>query len=142
MNYFLAKAEPNGDFSIDDLERVNIEPWTGVRNYQAIGVIKSMKIGDYVYFYHSQKERCIAGLMKVISTPEKDMHDERNISWFVNMQFVENYPVEERITLQQIKESGLFADFALVRNSRLSVMQCPQEFVEWMNIQVERDAKK
>src|SRR5690606_41620619 len=32
--YWLMKSEPT-DFSIDDLQRVGTEPWTGVRNYQA-----------------------------------------------------------------------------------------------------------
>jgi predicted RNA-binding protein with PUA-like domain len=133
MNYFLAKAEPEGDFSIDDLERVGIEPWTGVHNYQALQYIKSWQIGDKVFMYHSQKEKTIAGLMEVVSNPEKDLNDERGISWFANLKFVEKYPIEKRVTLKQIKDSGLFDDFLLVRNSRLSVLPCPIEFVNWIN---------
>ena len=40
--------------------------------------------------------------------------------------------VEPPVTLRQVKESGQFADFALVRQSRLSTMAVPQAFVDWL----------
>jgi predicted RNA-binding protein with PUA-like domain len=132
MKYFLAKSEPEGDFSIEDLQRVGVEPWTGIHSYQAIGVLKTWEVGDKIFMYHSVKNSCIAGLMEVVSVPEKDMNDTRGISWFANVKFIENYPIEKRISLKTIKESSLFNDFALVRQSRLSVMLCPQEFVDWV----------
>ena len=51
--YWLMKSEPDA-FSIDDLERVGVEPWTGVRNYQARNFMRDgMQVGDGVLFYHS-----------------------------------------------------------------------------------------
>ena len=50
--YWLMKSEPDA-FSIDDLQRVASEPWTGVRNYQARNFMKQMKVGDGVLIYHS-----------------------------------------------------------------------------------------
>jgi predicted RNA-binding protein with PUA-like domain len=53
MRYWLMKTEPD-DFSIDDLERVGKEPWSGVRNYQARNSMRDdMKVGDKVLVYHS-----------------------------------------------------------------------------------------
>jgi predicted RNA-binding protein with PUA-like domain len=131
MNYFLAKTE-SGAFSIDNLEKDGTTTWNGVHSYEAINCIKTWNIGDYVFIYHSTGESAIAGLAEVISTPIKDADDERGISWVATVKHVKTYPKEKRITLKQIKESGLFANFKLVKQSRLSVMLCPKEFVEWV----------
>ena len=51
--YWLMKSEPD-TFSIDDLESVGTEPWTGVRNYQARNFMRNaMTVGDGILFYHS-----------------------------------------------------------------------------------------
>ena len=56
MNYWLMKSEPD-EFSIDDLKGKKIEPWTGVRNYQARNFMRDgMRKGDGVLFYHSSCE--------------------------------------------------------------------------------------
>ena len=53
MNYWLMKSEPD-EFSIDDLKARKIEPWSGVRNYQARNYMRDgMRKGDGVLFYHS-----------------------------------------------------------------------------------------
>ena len=53
MQYWLMKSEPDV-FGIDDLQKVNIEPWDGVRNYQARNMMRDqMQVGDQVFFYHS-----------------------------------------------------------------------------------------
>lgn len=72
-HYWLMKSEPE-DFSIDDLERVGTEPWTGVRNYQARNFMRdAMQVGDGVLFYHSScAEPGIAGLAEVASAPYPD----------------------------------------------------------------------
>ena len=71
--YWLMKSEP-GDFSIDDLQRVVTEPWTGVRNYQARNFMRDdMRVGDGVLFYHSS---CavpgIVGIARVASGAQPD----------------------------------------------------------------------
>src|SRR3970040_913240 len=51
--YWLMKSEPDA-FSIDALQDVGTEPWTGVRNYQARNFMRNaMKPGDGILFYHS-----------------------------------------------------------------------------------------
>jgi predicted RNA-binding protein with PUA-like domain len=131
MNYFLAKSEPSS-FSIQDLARDQITTWDGVHNHQAIAVIKSWQIGDLVLIYHSVKEARIVGLGKVISQPEKDLDDIRGFSWHAKIEFVREFSEECKIGLKEIKSSGLFTDFALVRQSRLSTMACPKDFITWL----------
>lgn len=131
MQYFLAKTDPE-TYSIDDFAADGVTVWDGVHSYAAILAIKSWKIGDLVYIYHSQGEKSIAGLAEVVGEPYKDPYDIRCISWAAKLKYRETYPVHSRITLKMIKDSGLFADFALVKQSRLSTMACPESFVRWM----------
>lgn len=131
MKYFLAKSEPSS-YSIDDLKREGVTRWDGVRNYQAINVIKSWKTGDAVFIYHSVGEARIVGLAKVVSEPRPDEKDERGISWLADLEFVREYPEEQKVTLKEVKATEMFQDFALVRQSRLSTMECTPEFVKWL----------
>lgn len=127
MNYFLAKTDPE-TYSIDDLARDRKTVWDGVRNAQALRAIREMKAGDPVFIYHSQSDAAIVGLAKVASEPRPDPKDPKLT--VVDFEFVSR--LETPTSLREIKESGLFADWALVRQSRLSTMSAPSAFVEWM----------
>lgn len=68
------KAEPNSrivkekdvKFSVDDFDSVKTTPWEGVRNAEARNLMKEMKVGDKVLFYHSNcKTPGIAGFAEV-----------------------------------------------------------------------------
>ena len=74
MNYWLMKSEPDV-FSIDDLARVQIEPWDGVRNYQARNMLRDqMQLGDQVFFYHSNCDLPgIVGIAEVCRTAYPDL---------------------------------------------------------------------
>lgn len=133
--YYLVKTDPE-TFSITDFENEKITKWDGVHNYQAINCIKSWKIGDSILIYHSQGEATIVGLAQVISEPIKDVNDVRNISWCADLELLRVYPEEKRISLKDIKSSGLFGDFLLVKNPRLSVMECPNNFIEWLGTKI------
>ena len=63
---WLIKSEPDV-FSIHDLEKVDQEPWSGVRNYQARNFMwRDMKVGDLALFYHSNaKPPGISGMARV-----------------------------------------------------------------------------
>ncbi|MGN6106489.1 MAG: EVE domain-containing protein [Kofleriaceae bacterium] len=66
--YWLMKSEPD-EFGIDDLARVGVEPWTGVRNYMARAYMRAMSVGDGVLFHHSNaKPPGVAGLARVVRT--------------------------------------------------------------------------
>ena len=119
MNYWLVKADPDNDYSIDDLARDNETIWDGVHNNAAILHIQKMLPGDKVYVYHSQKEKSIVGLAEVTSEPFENTSDPRR-SWAVRLKFVKKF--NSPLTLAEIKSSPECSDFALVRIGRLSVM--------------------
>ena len=135
MQRWLMKTEPDA-FSIDDLKQRRVEPWNGVRNYQARNFIRAMKRGDGVMIYHSS---CavpgVAGLAKVASAPcpdpgqfdPKDDYfdpgsDRGNPRWtLVDVRFVRK--LKRVITLDEIKTLPDLGDFALTRRgNRLSVL--------------------
>jgi predicted RNA-binding protein with PUA-like domain len=127
MNYFLAKTDPE-TYSIESLARDRQTVWDGVRNAQALRAIREMRPGDRVFIYHSMGDPCIVGLAKVASEPRPDPANAKLT--VVEFEFLNK--LEPPTTLREIKESGLFADWALVRQSRLSTMSAPAAFVEWM----------
>lgn len=127
MTWFLAKSEP-GTYSIDQLEKDKRTTWDGVTNPQAVNAIRSMKPGDHVFIYHSGGASSIVGVAKVASQPAADPRNPK--SAVVDLEYVAR--VEPPVTLADVKQSGEFADFALVRQSRLSTMAVPDKFVAWM----------
>lgn len=130
MNYWLVKADPENDYSIDDLRRDGSTLWDGVHNFQAIGFIKQWEIGDQIFIYHSQKEKRIVGLAEVISEPRENKDDPRS-SWAADIRFVKKF--KKTLALSEIKADSVNTDFLLVRNSRLSVMPVPDEVREFIN---------
>jgi len=127
MNYFLAKTDPE-TYSIDQLEREGKTVWDGVRNPQALRAIREMRPGDRVFVYHSQGDAAVVGLAKVVSEPRPDPKEPKLT--VVELEFLTR--LERPVPLREIKESGLFTDWSLVRQSRLSTMGAPAAFVEWM----------
>ena len=135
MQRWLMKTEPD-TFSIDDLRARKVEPWNGVRNYQARNYIRTMQRGDEVMIYHSS---CavpgVAGLAKVASAPYPDPgqfdpndeyfdagSDRADPRWtLVDVRFVRK--LKRVITLDEIKILPRLGDFALTRRgNRLSVL--------------------
>jgi len=127
MSYFLAKTEASA-YSIADLARDKRTTWDGVRNAQALQAIRAMRPGDKVFIYHSTGESSIVGLAKVASEPRPDPNDPKLA--IVDLEFAAQ--LDPPTTLADVKTSGLFADFALVRQSRLSTMAVPDAFVDWL----------
>ncbi|CAA9579274.1 MAG: hypothetical protein AVDCRST_MAG18-2926 [uncultured Thermomicrobiales bacterium] len=127
MTYFLAKTEPQV-YSIAELERDGQTVWDGVKNAQAVAVIRTMQPGDIVLIYHSGGASAIVGVAEVVSEPRPDPQEAK--SWVVDVRY--RGRVEPAVTLRQVKESGKFAEFNLVRHSRLSTMAAPQAFIDWL----------
>lgn len=136
-NYYLIKSEPY-KYSISDLEKEVVTLWDGVRNYQAINNIKKWEVGDILYFYHSVKETKIVGLAEVLELPFLNTQDER-YSFTAKIKFTEKFDeiLSNKLSLKTIKEynnlTNKFVDFGLIKQSRLSVVKCPVEFVDWIN---------
>jgi len=127
MAYFLAKSEPHV-YSIGDLERDGATVWDGVKNAQAVNVIKTMQPGDIMLIYHSGGESAIVGVAEITSEARPDPREAK--SWVVDVRY--RGRIASPVTLRQVKESGKFADFLLVRHSRLSTMDVPEAFVDWL----------
>ena len=131
MRYWLFKSEP-GEWSWDDQVAKGDagEEWDGVRNYQARNFMREMEIGDRGFFYHSQSEKAIVGIIEVCATahPDSTTADER---WeCVDIKAVKG--VKTPVTLEMVKNEPRLADMVLVRNSRLSVQ--PVSETEWQII--------
>jgi len=128
MRYWLFKSEPS-TWSWDDQVKKGDkgEEWDGVRNYQARNFMREMEVGDRGFFYHSQTEKAVVGIVEVMNAahPDSTTDDER---WeCVDIKAVA--PVERPVTLDMIKEDPRLGEMVLVKNSRLSVQ--PVTETEW-----------
>jgi predicted RNA-binding protein with PUA-like domain len=142
--HWLMKTEPE-TFSIDDLERVKVEPWTGVRSVFARFHMRAMSVGDEVLFYHSNAEPSgVAGLARVVRTkvidetqfdPQSKYFDEKATRekpiWdCVDVEFVAKLPY--LVSLHHIKADPELQNMVLLRIGRLSVT--PVEEAEYARI--------
>ena len=119
MNTWLFKSDPD-TYGFDDLEREQQTVWDGVSNNLALKHLRSCKKGDQVLIYHTGDEKAIVGLAEVISDPYPDPKQKDEKLTVVKIKSLKRFP--KSVTLAQIKARKEFADFALVRLSRLSVM--------------------
>jgi len=124
MAYWLVKSEPE-TWSWNDHVKKGVEPWNGVRNFQAAANLKAMKKGDRAFFYHSGESREIVGIVEVVKTYYPDPSDETGRFGMVD--FRARQPLKKPVTLAAIKAEPRLAHLALVRQSRLSVMPIDDE---------------
>ncbi len=126
MAYWLVKSEP-GAWSWDDHVKAGVAEWDGIRNHQAAANMKAMKVGDRAFFYHSVNEKCIVGILEVVTGYYPDPTDPTMRFGMVDFKAVT--PVKDPVTLRRIKDDGRLDHLALVRQSRLSVM--PVDAAAW-----------
>ena len=128
MKYWLFKSEPSTWSWDQQVAKGDAgEEWDGVRNYQARNFMRDMAVGDRGFFYHSQKEKAVVGIIEVcaLAHPDSTTDDDR---WeCVDIKAVK--PVKNPVTLDMIKNDERLADMILVKNSRLSVQPVTQG--EW-----------
>ena len=129
MPGWLVKADPD-DYGAQDLEAEGSAVWDGVSNPQALGFIRQMNRGDKVFVYHSGAGKSVVALAKVKDAPAPDPADPNGKRYVVGLTFVDW--LERPVTLAEIKADPAFAEFLLVRNSRLSVM--PVNDAEWKRV--------
>ncbi len=128
MAYWLFKSEPS-TWSWDDQKARGDagEEWNGVRNYQARNNMRAMELGDRGFFYHSQSEKAVVGIVEVcaLAHPDSTTDDPR---WdCVDIKAVADMPTP--VTLEMCKTDPRLADMVLVNNTRLSVQ--PVTEAEW-----------
>lgn len=128
MATFLLKTEP-GEYSYDDLARDKRTTWTGVSNNAALGHLRSMKKGDEALIYHTGDEKAVVGLAQVVrgayEDPDRPGLNDRGEPRFAVVDLKPLRKARSPVPLSAIKADNRFAAFALVTQSRLSVMPVP-----------------
>jgi predicted RNA-binding protein with PUA-like domain len=124
MNYWLIKSEPSV-YAWSDLQKDKKTGWDGVRNFQARNNLKAMKKGDLAFFYHSNEDKAIMGIAKIVKEAYPDPKEK---DW-VLVDVAPHKKLKNPVSLAQIKADKRFSDMILVRVSRLSVQPVkPEEF--------------
>jgi predicted RNA-binding protein with PUA-like domain len=142
VKYWLVKSEPSV-FSIDDLKKIKVTAWDGVRNYQARNFLKAMKRGDLLLIYHSNEQPVgVAGMAEIVKEayPDPSQFDKKseyydaaatkeNPRWVCpDVKFVEKF--KRIVTLQELRSDPKLSGLMLLKKgSRLSVIPvAPDEF--------------
>jgi len=126
-NYWILKTEPS-TYSYDDLAREKTARWDGVKNNLALKHIREMAPGDEAMIYHTGDEKAVVGLAKVVSAPYPDpKHKELSV-----VDLKADGKLATPVTLATIKADKAFADLALVRMGRLSVV--PANPAHWRRL--------
>lgn len=128
MAHWLFKSEPF-KFSFADLKARGPAgtEWDGVRNYLARNNMRSMKVGDQGFFYHSNEGLAVVGICEVIapSHPDSTSADPR---WdCVDLKAVRD--LDRPVTLAEIKAEPTLSKMSLVTSMRLSVQPVTDD--EW-----------
>ncbi|MCX5514131.1 EVE domain-containing protein [Kaistia algarum] len=128
MAYWLFKSEPDV-FSFEDLTRKGADgqEWDGVRNYQARNHMRTMKVGDQGFFYHSNEGKEVVGIVEVVKTAHPDSTDDSGTWECVDIRAIR--PVIKPVSLLAAKAEPRLKSMALVANSRLSVQPVTND--EW-----------
>jgi len=121
MNYWLVKSEPTV-WSFNDQKKAGSKGtvWDGVRNYQAANYLKQMKSGELCFFYHSNEDKKIIGIVKIIKPAFIDPTDKDRK--FVAVKVAYYKDLIEPVSLADIKENKQISHLPLIKQSRLSVM--------------------
>ena len=128
MAYWLFKSEPS-TWSWDQqvAKGETGEEWDGVRNYQARNFMRQMQVADRGFFYHSQKDKAIVGIVEVCAEAHPDSTTD-DVRWeCVDIKAVR--PFITPVALDQIKADERLSEMVLIKNSRLSVQ--PVSDSEW-----------
>jgi len=126
--YWLFKTEPSTWSWDDQVARGDAgEEWDGVRNYQARNFMREMSVGDLGFFYLSQKDKAVVGIVEVIAEAHPDSTTEDPRWDCVDIRAIEAFPTP--VPLDRIKADPRLSEMVLVRNARLSVQPVTEE--EW-----------
>jgi predicted RNA-binding protein with PUA-like domain len=135
-NHWILKTDTD-TYSFDDLARERRAVWDGVSNALALKHIRSMAKGDQVLIYHSGDEKALVGLARVASAPYPD--PKQDDPKLVVVDIEAGTRLARPVTLAEVKADPAFADLALVRMSRLSVI--PVSEAHWKRLLALADAR-
>ena len=127
VNYWLAKQEPSGPrgYSLESLKKDKKTVWDGVHNNLALKHMRNMTKGDLVMFYHTGDERQAVGIMEVASKPYPNPKEDNERFIVVDVKYKKT--LKRPVTLDEMKKQKKFANWELLRISRLSVMPVPKD---------------
>jgi len=128
-NYWILKTDAD-TYAFDQLVRDRRTVWDGVSNALALKHIRSMAKGDQLFIYHSGDDKALVGLARVVSDPYPDPKAKDPKLYVVDVEAGER--LARPVTLAQVKADPAFADLALVRMSRLSVIPVPAD--QWKRL--------
>ncbi|HMO60125.1 MAG TPA: EVE domain-containing protein [Roseiflexaceae bacterium] len=131
MQHWLLKTEPD-HYSYADLEHDGATVWDGVANTVALKHLRDIQPGDLVLIYHTGDERRAIGIAEVTSAPYVNPHGNDPKLMVVDIRPIRR--LAQPVTLSDVKADPFFADFALVRQSRLSVVPVSRD--QWQRLLV------
>ncbi len=126
---FLVKEEPES-YSFDQFMKDGRTTWEGVRNPVAQKNLRSIRKGDLVFYYHTGKVKAVVGIAKAAGDAYPDPKDKTARAHVVDLVPVKK--LAEPVTLAAVKADARFADFALARLPRLSVMPVTDRQWAWI----------
>ncbi len=128
MANWLLKTEPE-TYAFSDLQRDGTTAWSGVKNAQAQRHLRSMKAGDRALIYHSGERRAV-GVAEVSRAAYPDPSGGEGL---VCVDVRALAPLAAPVPLAALKLEVAFADSALLRQGRLSVV--PLSPAEWRAVE-------
>jgi predicted RNA-binding protein with PUA-like domain len=129
LNYWILKTDSDV-YPFDQLERDRTTTWDGVSNAVALKHIRSMQPGDRLLIYHSGAAKELVGLARVTSAPYSDPKQSDPKLSVVDIEAERRLP--RTVSLAAIKADPRFANLAVVRQPRLSVIPVPER--EWKSL--------
>ena len=129
MAKWFVKSEPSV-YSYADLERDGRTVWDGVRNNTAAIHLRTMKVGDEVFYYHSNEGLEIVAIAKVVREAFPDPSDPKGR--YVAVELAPVRRLKKPVTLAQLKANPALANMAVLRLFRISVSPVTDE--EWAEI--------
>ena len=129
MRYWLFKSE-SASWSWDNqVAKGDLgEEWDGVRNYQARNHMRDMAIGDRGFFYHSQIEKSVVGIVEIMAEAHHDSTTDDERWECVDIKAIA--PVPNPVTLGDVKANTKLAEMVLVKTTRLSVQPVEKKHFE------------
>ena len=126
MAHWLVKSEPS-KWSWDQQVAAGAAGthWDGVKNHTAKLNLMGMKLGEQIFFYHSNEGLEVVGIVEVIKEAYIWIPGE---PW-VLVDFKAVKPMPKPVTLAQVKAEPKLAEMSLVKSFRLSVQ--PVTDAEW-----------
>jgi predicted RNA-binding protein with PUA-like domain len=116
-SYYLVKSEPY-KYAYADLERDGLTHWDGVRNYEARNLMREMRTGDYLLFYHSNEGKAIVGIAMLAKEAYADPATDED--WSL-IDITPVAPLVTAVTLEQIRADEILSGMQMIKRNRLSV---------------------